>query len=84
MFFSDLTSDQIYITYCNNHEKAAHLYLETRDEPRFSAWLETCRLMADPLDSYLIRPVQRIPRYILLLTDIIKHTPKTHPDYNVR
>lgn len=40
--------------------------------------------MADPIDSYLIRPVQRIPRYILLLTDMIKHTPKDHPDYNVR
>ena len=30
---------------------------------------------------YLITPVQRIPRYILLLKDIIKKTPEDHPDY---
>jgi RhoGEF domain len=26
-------------------------------------------------------PVQRIPRHILLLTDLAKHTPPEHPDY---
>lgn len=26
-------------------------------------------------------PVQRIPRHILLLTDLAKHTPPDHPDY---
>lgn len=24
---------------------------------------------------------QRIPRYVLLLRDLLKHTPKKHPDY---
>ncbi|KAI3657907.1 hypothetical protein MP638_003544 [Amoeboaphelidium occidentale] len=38
-----------------------------------------------PLTSYLIMPVQRIPRYKLLLTDLMKYTPKCHPDYeNIR
>ena len=26
-------------------------------------------------------PVQRIPRYILLLRDLLKYTPSTHSDY---
>ena len=26
-------------------------------------------------------PVQRIPRYVLLLKDLLKHTDKSHPDY---
>ena len=30
---------------------------------------------------YLIAPVERIPRYVLLLKDIIKKTPEDHPDY---
>ncbi len=32
------------------------------------------------LTSLLITPVQRIPRYILLLQEVIKFTPETHPD----
>ena len=31
--------------------------------------------------SVLIMPVQRLPRYILLLKDLIKYTPETHSDY---
>jgi hypothetical protein len=34
-----------------------------------------------PLDSYLILPVQRIPRYILLLNELKKHTWEDHKDY---
>ncbi|KAJ2614196.1 hypothetical protein H4S08_001819 [Coemansia sp. RSA 1365] len=31
--------------------------------------------------SYLLLPVQRIPRYKLLLEDLLKHTPTTHVDH---
>eukprot|EP01113_Clastostelium_recurvatum_P041238 TRINITY_DN6517_c0_g1_i2.p1 TRINITY_DN6517_c0_g1~~TRINITY_DN6517_c0_g1_i2.p1 ORF type:complete len:642 (+),score=139.37 TRINITY_DN6517_c0_g1_i2:30-1928(+) len=34
-----------------------------------------------PLSSLLIVPIQRMPRYILLLSELIKHTPRQHPDY---
>ncbi|CAD8190077.1 unnamed protein product [Paramecium pentaurelia] len=33
------------------------------------------------LESYLIKPVQRLPKYVLLIKDLIKHTWKSHPDY---
>ena len=33
------------------------------------------------LEAYLILPVQRIPRYELLLKDLLKHTSKYHRDY---
>ncbi len=33
------------------------------------------------LQSFLIMPVQRLPRIRLLLQDLLKHTPKDHPDY---
>lgn len=29
----------------------------------------------------LIQPVQRVPRYRLLLAELLKCTPETHPDY---
>jgi len=35
-----------------------------------------------PISSYLIKPVQRICRYPLLLKELLKETPKTHLDYN--
>ena len=33
------------------------------------------------LMSYLIMPIQRIPRYVLLLSDLLKFTDPTHPDH---
>lgn len=35
------------------------------------------------LMSLLIAPIQRIPRYRLLLKQVISHTPTSHPDYSV-
>ena len=32
---------------------------------------------------YLVLPIQRIPRYILLLQEILKYTSGNHGDYNV-
>eukprot|EP01086_Lenisia_limosa_P011694 TRINITY_DN38092_c0_g1_i1.p2 TRINITY_DN38092_c0_g1~~TRINITY_DN38092_c0_g1_i1.p2 ORF type:complete len:100 (-),score=8.09 TRINITY_DN38092_c0_g1_i1:98-361(-) len=34
-----------------------------------------------PLPSLLIAPIQRIPRYILLMSTLVQNTPKDHPDY---
>lgn len=33
------------------------------------------------LTSYLITPVQRIPRYILFIKELLKRTPSCHPDF---
>lgn len=32
-------------------------------------------------NDYYITPVQRVPRYGLLIRDLLKATPVTHPDY---
>jgi hypothetical protein len=34
-----------------------------------------------PFQAFLIQPIQRIPRYQMLLTDLVRHTPQEHPDY---
>ena len=33
------------------------------------------------LGAFLLTPVQRVPRYILLLKQLLKYTDPTHPDY---
>ena len=33
------------------------------------------------LSSYLISPVQRLPRFILFFKDLLKNTPSDHPDH---
>jgi len=33
------------------------------------------------LDAFLIMPVQRIPRYVLLLKELLKYSNPSHPDY---
>ena len=33
------------------------------------------------LSSFLILPVQRLPRYVLLLKELQRYTPENHPEY---
>uniref|UniRef100_A0A7S2TI50 DH domain-containing protein n=1 Tax=Lotharella oceanica TaxID=641309 RepID=A0A7S2TI50_9EUKA len=33
------------------------------------------------ISSYLIMPIQRVPRYVLLIKELVKHTDKEHPEY---
>lgn len=34
------------------------------------------------LPSLLITPIQRVPRYKLLLQEVLQHTPNKHREYN--
>jgi hypothetical protein len=38
------------------------------------------RVQSSRLESIIIMPIQRIPRYKLLLEDLLKRTPEAHPD----
>ncbi|XP_044731257.1 protein ECT2 isoform X2 [Chrysoperla carnea] len=55
-------------------------------KPRFHAFLKVCQTRPEcgrqSLQELLIRPVQRLPSISLLLSDIIKHTPKANPDHS--
>lgn len=75
---------KLYTTFINNYTSSMETLASCAKIPGFTELLEKCK--SDPrchgldLPSLLIMPVQRIPRYILLLTEIHKHTPKNHPD----
>jgi len=75
-----------YLVYVQGFEKMSKRLLELRKEnERFKMFLEYLEMKErlPPLQSLLIEPVQRIPRYQLLIRDLIKNTADTHPDYKL-
>ncbi|KAL1861122.1 hypothetical protein Plec18170_001637 [Paecilomyces lecythidis] len=78
--------EKVYADYLKNHD-AANKKLETlQRNPKVAIWLKECREWASDLtsawnlDSLLVKPVQRILKYPLLLTELLNATPEDHPD----
>eukprot|EP01033_Poteriospumella_lacustris_P001228 gene1228-894_t len=85
--FEDIASNcDIYSQYLANYEPAmqrrGHLLTKNRRYSDFVANLEKDPVMQGAnLEALLILPVQRIPRYRLLMEQLIKYTPEDHPDH---
>ncbi|KAH3764527.1 guanine nucleotide exchange factor [Pelomyxa schiedti] len=84
--FQQTTWIKFYKYYVNNYGVCMTTLKSTSDKyPEFKHYLEslnyTPTLGGLNLEGLLIAPVQRIPRYVLLLTDLLKSTPRTHPDH---
>ena len=74
-----------YVSYCNNFDHAIQALDECKEKSeKFRKFLETTggvkRVKKYQLAAFLTLPVQRLPRYILLLRDLVKHTHPSHPD----
>ena len=81
-----------YQRYMHGYEHAsntlASLSKRNGKNTPFGNWLEStltkntdlCRGLAN-LPAFLICPVQRLPRYLLILRDLQKCTPEDHEDY---
>lgn len=75
----------IYADYINGFDDAMKQYAVVKANPAFQELERKCiDLSASRMDSpsFLIMPVQRLPRYQLLLRELIKHTHADHVDYN--
>eukprot|EP01114_Cavostelium_apophysatum_P013574 TRINITY_DN3318_c0_g1_i2.p1 TRINITY_DN3318_c0_g1~~TRINITY_DN3318_c0_g1_i2.p1 ORF type:complete len:1052 (+),score=404.56 TRINITY_DN3318_c0_g1_i2:1533-4688(+) len=76
---------KVYTIYVNNYDKAVVAINKLKKSTPFGAFLEKTKQI-DPehreVFDYLILAVQRIPRYKLLLEDLVKHTPPEHIDFN--
>lgn len=73
---------KMYTAYASNYNVALEVLRKLRDMPKTSDLLEDLRKKAgNDIEAFLIKPVQRIPRYELLLRDLLKHTVDSHPDY---
>lgn len=57
-----------------------------QENKKFAKALEKCKHAnlggLSGLETLLVVPVQRIPRYVLLLREVLKFTPETHADYS--
>ncbi|XP_052570067.1 rho guanine nucleotide exchange factor 17 [Peromyscus californicus insignis] len=75
----------IYSAYIDNFlnaKDAVRIAKEAR--PAFLKFLEQSmreNKEKQALSDLMIKPVQRIPRYELLVKDLLKHTPEDHPDH---
>eukprot|EP01114_Cavostelium_apophysatum_P018021 TRINITY_DN5486_c0_g1_i1.p1 TRINITY_DN5486_c0_g1~~TRINITY_DN5486_c0_g1_i1.p1 ORF type:complete len:583 (-),score=165.26 TRINITY_DN5486_c0_g1_i1:50-1798(-) len=73
-----------YINFVNNYNSALSTLQKLRKIPEFAAWLSETEkkpeCKGNTIESFLIMPIQRIPRYVLLLEDLLKATPEDLSD----
>jgi hypothetical protein len=74
----------VYSDYINGFDEATVVLKKLLLNPKFVAFEQECmKATGKRLDlaSYLIQPVQRMPRYGLLLKELISHSSPEHIDY---
>lgn len=90
--FVDIAEEmkEVYAVYCRNHDDAISLVEKYEDVPEiqdaFSKCMDKIRehTRCWDLSSFLIKPVQRVLKYPLLLNELLKYTPEIHRDkYNL-
>jgi hypothetical protein len=86
LFVNLASSLKIYTQYCTSYPKAvSHHHTLSKDNLKYSKHLRT--LENDPscrnlnLVSWMIKPVQRLCKYPLLLRELISHTPEGHSNF---
>jgi hypothetical protein len=75
-----------YLQYVNMFDLSQERFqANLKSNARFKAFCDTCvqheQSAGLPLNALMIMPIQRSPRYILLLEQLVKTTPETHVDY---
>ncbi|KAL1493208.1 hypothetical protein ABEB36_011305 [Hypothenemus hampei] len=74
-----------YVIYINSWKRSRDIIKHIQNtKPQFAKFLEGALKLNNrklPLDSLLIRPIQRFPKYELLLQRLVKHTTPDHPDF---
>eukprot|EP01132_Coremiostelium_polycephalum_P009091 gene9091-11142_t len=75
---------KIYVEYVNNFDNGTPVVKQLIESPQgssFFAQQKTKSRSTTDINSLLIMPVQRMPRYELLLKEILKHTQEDHVEY---
>ncbi|CAL4121846.1 unnamed protein product, partial [Meganyctiphanes norvegica] len=76
---------KVYASYANNFQHALEvLQVNENKNETFKSWLsitESRPEVQTKVASLLITPVQRVPRYRLLLEELLRHTSSDHPHY---
>lgn len=78
--------ERVYTTYYLNYDEASKFIKANEQNPELLGWVMACfqhcpnLTTAWNLESLLIKPVQRLLRYPLLLNELISKTVPDHPD----
>ncbi|KAJ5077716.1 faciogenital dysplasia protein [Anaeramoeba ignava] len=74
---------KIYRNYIENYDNTTKTLEKFAKTPKFSSWAQEKKMEHNLLDlpSFLIMPVQRLPRYQLLLKELVSNTDQSHCDY---
>ncbi|XP_040848850.1 intersectin-2 isoform X1 [Ochotona curzoniae] len=84
---AELAHMQAYIRFCSCQLNGAALLQQKTDEDAdFKEFLKKLasdpRCKGMPLSSFLLKPMQRITRYPLLIRSILENTPENHVDHS--
>ncbi|XP_045700586.1 intersectin-2 isoform X1 [Phyllostomus hastatus] len=84
---AELSHMQAYIRFCSCQLNGAALLQQKTDEDSdFKEFLKKLasdpRCKGMPLSSFLLKPMQRITRYPLLIRSILENTPENHVDHS--
>ncbi|RKP33155.1 Dbl homology domain-containing protein [Dimargaris cristalligena] len=87
VFLRNAAFIRIYSVYVNNFDHAAQLLTDLeKSRKKFAKFLSLAKRHPHHnqinLLSYLLLPVQRVPRYKLLLDQLLQNTPASHPDHD--
>lgn len=76
---------KIYYDYCSQFQLnyVEQLKLRRNDFNIFVTDLEHQgdKLKGLTLESFLVKPVQQLPRYVIMFQQMLKYTESDHPDY---
>lgn len=86
LFIQHTAFFELYSGYINNYDNSLATVQRCKKEiPKFFQFVEEAEAREEceyaDLSSFLIQPIQRIPRYVMLLNALMRKTSKAHPCY---
>jgi len=87
LFVKNLAYFQMYIPYCTNQSISMKSLDVCLSHPHIAQFLKEKeiknkeKMRSEKLDGFLIKPLQRITRFPLLLRELQKYTPDNHVDF---
>ena len=75
----------VYVPYCNNQTVSSCRLRMMMEETRLLQFFRSFTVLTTedrlPIETYLLKPVQKICKYHLQLNELLKSTPPSHPDH---
>ncbi|KAN0016038.1 hypothetical protein ACTFIU_005990 [Dictyostelium citrinum] len=87
IFLNNTSFIKLYKHYVNNYDKSIRTLKQCKEKyegfKSYMASLDYSEKLSNlSLESFLILPIQRLPRYVMLLQDLLKYTANDHEDFN--